>query len=141
MAWAFSNQLIIEEIWLSIQYDRIFVFLTAMLESIPSKITILEWILILRSIQEIVFVHLLSLYNSNTTCFSVTRSKIDFYLFSTAYTHYLGNCCEWYCHCPDLSSLTQQNIKTDYADDKKSFILENWYSNKIMNVQIILVNI
>ena len=80
---------------------------------------------ILRSIQEIVFVHLLSLYNSNTTCFSVTRSEIDFYLFSTAYTHYLGNCCEWYCHCPDLSSLTQQNIKTDYADDKKGFSLEN----------------
>ena len=56
---------------------------------------------------------------------SVTRFEIDFYLFSIAYTHHLGNCCAWYCHCPDLSSLTRQNIKTDYDDDKKGFSLEN----------------
>ena len=80
---------------------------------------------VLRRIQQIPYVHLLSLYKSNTTCFSITRFEIDFYLFSIAYTHHLGNYCVWYCHCPDLSSLTQQNIKTDYADDKKGFSLEN----------------
>ena len=129
MSWAFFKSINNRRDLIVNLIRQIICFPSTMLELISSKITILEWMFVLRRIQQIPYVHLLSLYKSNTTCFYITRFEIDFYLFSIAYTHHLGNCCAWYCHCPDLSSLTRQNIKADFASDKKGF-LENWYSNE-----------
>ena len=47
------------------------------------------------------------------------------FLFPMSYTQHQTNYCSLYCHCPDLSSSTRRNIKTDFADDKKDFILKN----------------